>query len=608
MQDLISNQLVKYLEHRGVRHIFGLCGHTNIAVLAALSTSEHIEFVNTRHEQLASHMADGYARATGRASVVLSHLSPGLTNCATGVANAALDSIPMVVIAGDVPSHYYGKGPHQEVNMHADADQWEIYRPFCKRVWRVDSAHLFPEIMEKAFVLAESGRPGPVLVDVPMDIFSKEIDVALWDRVKLNNPTLARPSLDEETAETMVRNLLEAERPLLYVGGGVVLADATTELAEFVDHLQIPVAHTLMGKGVVADDNPMVLGMTGFWGTKFINEMTLSADWILGLGTRFSEADCSSWEEEYTFKIGEGGSRLMQIDIDPQEIGRNYPVQLGAVADLKQALKVLVRVAKRLAPEGVRRPELVERIRSERAAFTQSNAEAVASDAFPMRPERILAEVREVLPRDGYITTDVGWNKNGMAQQFDIYTPGHVFTPGGFATMGFGSPAAVGVKIARPDKVVISLVGDGGFGQNPAVLYTAREKNVAAIWVVMNNNAFGTIAGLEKAHYDTTYGTVFENEDGPLVTDFAAIAVAYGVKGIRVDRAEDFKPALEEAIASGVPTVIDVRMVNVPTPTAGHWNIMDIYSPGKKVHHVSTDEAGHAQPVDAATGDESGAP
>jgi acetolactate synthase-1/2/3 large subunit len=201
MKDQIANQLVKYLEARGIEHIFGLCGHTNIAVLAALSKSKKIKFINTRHEQIAAHAADGYARATGKASVLLSHLSPGLTNAATGVANAALDSIPMVVIAGDVPSHYYGKHPHQEVNLHADASQYEIYRPFVKRAWRVDSAHLFPEIIEKAFALAESGRPGPVLVDVPMDIFSKEVDVALFERLRQNAKAFSKPSLDDETAE-----------------------------------------------------------------------------------------------------------------------------------------------------------------------------------------------------------------------------------------------------------------------------------------------------------------------------------------------------------------------------------------------------------------------
>lgn len=588
MKDLISNQLIKYLEARGIEHIFGLCGHTNIAVLAALSKSTKIKFINTRHEQIAAHAADGYARATKKASVLLSHLSPGLTNAATGVANASLDSIPMVVIAGDVPTHYFGKGPHQEVNLHADASQCEIYRPFCKRVWRVDSPHLFPEILEKAFTLAESGRPGPVLIDVPMDIFSKEVDVALFERVLANTRQIAKPSLDEETAEKIVKQLLEAKTPLLYVGGGIMLADCTTELREFAEHLQLPVAHTLMGKGALADDHPLILGMTGFWGTKFINTKCKGADWILGLGTRFSEADCSSWEDEYTFNFGP--TKLIHIDIDPSEIGRNYPAAIGAVADLKQALTVLNRVAKRLCPQGIKREALVAEMAANRQAFVASNKEWMESNDFPMAPQRILADLRKALPRDSYICTDVGWNKNGLAQQYPVYEPGTIFTPGGFATMGFGSPAALGAKIALKDKVVVALTGDGGWGQNPAVLATARESNIPVIWVIMNNHAFGTIAGLEKAHYDTTFGTVFEVDGETWSPDYAAIARAYGIEGITVNSADELLPALQKAVALNKPVVIDVYMKNIPTPTAGHWNIMDIYSPGKKVHHVSTDK------------------
>jgi acetolactate synthase-1/2/3 large subunit len=585
-KDLISNQLVKYLEARGIKHIFGLCGHTNIAVLAALSKSKKIKFVNTRHEQIAAHAADGYARATNKASVVLSHLSPGLTNAATGVANAALDSIPMVVIAGDVPTHYYGKHPHQEVNLHADASQYEIYRPFVKRAWRVDSPHLLPEILEKAFTLAESGRPGPVLVDVPMDIFSKEIDVALWKRALANARTLAKPSLDDETAAKIVDALLGATKPVMYVGGGILLADAASEMREFAEHLQLPVAHTLMGKGALPDDHPLILGMTGFWGTKYINDKCRDADWILGLGTRFSEADCSSWEEEYTFRMPP--TKLIHIDIDPAEIGRNFPVAIGAVADLKAALAVLNRVARKLAPKGVQRPKLVAEMADNRRKFVAGNKKAMESDAWPMRPERILADLRAVMPRDAILCTDVGWNKNGMAQQYPIYTPGSVFTPGGFATMGFGSPAALGAKVALPDKVVVALIGDGGFGQNPAALATAFEEDIAVVWVIMNNHAFGTIAGLEAAHYGTTFATVFEKGGKTWSPDYAAIARAYGVDGIKVASAAEFKPALEKAVKSKRPCVIDVYMKNEPVPTAGHWNIMDIYSPGKKVHHVST--------------------
>jgi acetolactate synthase-1/2/3 large subunit len=431
-----------------------------------------------------------------------------------------------------------------------------------------------------------------VLVDVPMDIFSKEIDVALWKRVLANTKALSKPSLDDETAEMIIRALLAAKTPSLYVGGGVLLAGAATGMRELAEHLSLPVAHTLMGKGALPDDHPLILGMTGFWGTKFINDKCKGADWILALGTRFSEADCSSWEKEYTFNFPP--TKLIQIDIDPAEIGRNYPVEIGAVADLKEALRVLNRVARKLAPAGIKRPALVAEMAANRRSFVAGNKEAMESDAWPMRPERILADLRAVLPRDALICTDVGWNKNGVGQQFPIYEPGTIFTPGGYATMGFGSPAALGAKVARPDRVVVALIGDGGFGQNPAALATAFEQDIAVVWVIMNNHAFGTIAGLELAHYDTTFGTVFEKAGKTWSPDYAAVARAYGVDGVKMASAAEFKPALERAIKANRPVVLDVYMKNEPVPTAGHWNIMDIYSPGKKVHHVSTGGAVHA--------------
>ncbi len=585
MKDSVSHQLVKYLEDRSVRHIFGLCGHTNIAFLSALEKSS-ISFINVFHEQIAAHAADGYARVTGKAAVVLTHLGPGLTNAATGVANAAMDCIPLVIIAGDIPSHYYGKHPHQEVNLHADGSQYEIYRPFVKRAWRVEHPELFPEIIEKAFQLAESGQPGPVLVDVPMDIFSKEVDVALFERLRHNTKTLSKPSIDNETASDIVRRMAAAQNPIIYAGGGVLLANAADELRDFVDHFSIPVAHSLMGKGALPDDHPFTLGMTGFWGTQYINNACRQADIILGLGTRFKEADCSSWYPEYTLSIPP--TKLIHIDIEPSEIGRNYPVDIGVVADLKQSLTILLRVAKELYPEGIQRKKLSQEIAAYRKEFKEQNVEMEQSDAFPMMPERILAEVREVLPRDAIITTDVGWNKNGVGQQFPIYEPGSILNPGGYATMGFGGPAAIGAKIARPEKVVITLIGDGGFGQNPARLATAYQENVAVVWVIMNNNAFGTIAGLQKAHYNTTFGTVFEKDGMPTSPDFAAIAEAYGVEGVKITSAAEFKPAFKRAIASNKPVVIDVQMINNPVPTGGHWNILDIYSPGKKISHVTT--------------------
>src|SRR5213083_1242622 len=236
---IASYLLTEYLERLGVEVIFGLCGHTVIALLDALGKSR-IKFISTRHEQVAAHAADGYARASGKPGVLLLHLGPGLTNAATGVANAALDSIPMVIIAGDVPSYYYGKHPHQEVNLHQDADQCQIFRPFCKRVYRVDHPADLPRAIERAFHLSQSGRPGPVLVDVPMDIFSADLPVDAFSKMPA---PVVRPALDASAAERIAQFLAEAQRPVLYVGGGVLSGRATTELAALAETLEVPVAH-----------------------------------------------------------------------------------------------------------------------------------------------------------------------------------------------------------------------------------------------------------------------------------------------------------------------------------------------------------------------------
>jgi acetolactate synthase large subunit len=581
MKKLLSEQLVDYLERRDTKYVFGLCGHTVIAMLDALEKSKNLKYISVRHEQIASTAADGYARATGRASVVLCHLGPGLTNATTGVANAALDSIPMVVIAGDVPSYYYGKHPHQEVNMHADASQYEIYKPFVKRAWRIDKAEMFPEILDKAFRLAESGRPGPVLISVPMDMFSREVDTRFFERTRLDSHETVKPSLDEETAKKIVKELVEAKNPVIHVGGGIILAKASEELKDFVEFLEIPVSRTLMGQGALSDRHPLMMGMTGFWGTYFINGKTSQADVILGLGTRFAEADSSSWYNGITFDADK--TKFMQIDIEPSEIGRNYPVSIGAVADLKSALKVLLKVAKELYPNGVKRPEIIKAIEEYKKEFKESN-KAIAEDSrFPMTPQRILKDVREVLPEDAIICTDVGWNKNGVGQQFDITQAGTIMHPGGLATMGFGSAALLGVKLAKPDKKVITLIGDGGFGTNPSVLATAKEYNIPVVWVVMNNYAFGTIAGLEGAHYKHNFGTVFRIDSKPYNPEWAEVARAYGIKAKKIQSADEFKEAFREAINSNEPYLLDVPMENIPVPTEGIWNINDIYTPKENV-------------------------
>ncbi|MET9892287.1 thiamine pyrophosphate-binding protein [Streptomyces sp. NPDC006465] len=569
-----AEALVAQLESYGVEYVFGTCGHTNIALLDALGPSP-IEFVIARHEQAAAHAADGYARATGRPGVLLTHVGPGMMNAVTGVATAALDSIPLVVITGDIPSYYYGRHPHQEVNLHADADQTAIYRPFCKRTWEVQRVQDLPRVTERAFFTATSGRPGTVLINIPMDLFNRPVTPYAG-----NHPLpghLGRPGLDASTADRIAEALLEAERPLIYFGGGLRGPGARAELLALSEHLDIPLAHSLMGKGVVADRHPLLLGMPGFWGLETTHRHTQGADVVLAIGTRFAETDASSWDATYTWKFPP--SRLVQIDIDPAEIGRNYPVHIGAVADVHLALEGIAAAVRTRQSTPITRPGLREGIAAARAAVFEAAREAGRSDTFPLRPQRILADLRDALPDDAVLVTDVGWNKNGVAQCYELPEQGRFITPGGASTMGFGPAAAVGVQIAQPDRVVVALIGDGGMSAQLPAVPMAVEQGAPVIFVVMNNRAHGTIADLQASSFGRSYGCEFTDAEGrPYSPDFARYGESCGADGYTVNAPEDLRKALEDAVARRRPAVLDVPMVNEPVPTPGHWNIKDIYA------------------------------
>ncbi|SFN57252.1 acetolactate synthase-1/2/3 large subunit [Actinomadura madurae] len=568
-----AEALVRRLESFGVEYVFGTCGHTNIALLDALGRSP-IEFVIARHEQAAAHAADGYARASGRPGVLLLHVGPGMMNAVTGVATAAMDSVPLVAISGDVPSYYHGRHPHQEVNLHADADQTAIYRPFVKRAWHVHRAEDLSRFTERAFWTATSGRPGAVLLNVPMDLFSRTVAP---DDHPLPAST-APPDLPAPVAGRIARMLAEAERPLIYLGGGLREGPGRDALLSLAEHLDIPIVHSLMGKGAVPDDHPLLLGMPGFWGLEATNDYARHADVVLALATRFAETDASSWDERYTWNLGGGPSsgRLIQIDIDAAEIGRNYPVEIGAVADVTLAVQAIATQVRAAPPAD--RPALRERIRAARTGLFAESRERGRGDDFPLRPERILADLRDALPAEAVLVTDVGWNKNGVAQCYELPAEGRFITPGGASTMGFGPAAAVGVQIAQPDRVVVALVGDGGMSAQLPAVPMAVERGLPVIFVVMNNRAHGTIADLQAANFGASYGCEFRDPAGrPYSPDFAALARACGADGYDVPAPADLLPALRSAAARRRPAVLDVPMVNEPVPTPGHWNINDIY-------------------------------
>ena len=566
------------LQQEGVTKVFGLCGHTNYALIDACHKLG-IEYISFRHEQQAAHAADAYFRVTHKLAVLNVHLSPGLTNALTGVASAAGDGTPMVVITGNTPSYHHAREPHQGMRLHADASQGDIYRPVCKRVWRVDDAKFLVDVMPRALNLAQTGRSGAVLLDVPMDVFSQHIDAPAQE-MSSRRPNYRRSGGAPDGIADAVQLLQSAKTPAIFAGNGAMLSEASTELKALAELLAMPVATTLMGKGVFPEDHPLACGMSGIWGTRVANDTMREADVIVAIGTAFGEADCSSWRPEHTFAIPP--TRLIQIDIEPQEIGKIYPVEVGIVGDAKTVLLQLVEALRRWTPEAGAVQRRAGALDRRRASW---NAELVASkrdDGKPIHPARLLDEIAKAAPRDAIYVTDVGWNKNGAGQQLYSYLPQTFITSGALATMGFAPAAAIGAKIGAPDRTVICLVGDGGFLSVCGALTTAVELSVPVVWVIFNNFCFSTIRTVGTTYFKNSYGTEFTTPDGePYNPDFPLLARAFGVDAARVDEPDDLPNALRTALAANRPYLLEVRTRgDVPMPRTGFWDIADFLAHG----------------------------
>lgn len=548
--------IVKCLEMQGIEYVFGQCGHSVPAFLAALDKSK-IEFVSFRHEQAAAHAADGYFKVTHKPGVVLTHVGPGFTNALTGVAHAALASSAQIVITGDVQSYYFGKHPHQEINLYSDASQWEIYRPFSKRAWRIHDTKSLAFIVAKAFNLALSGRPGVVLIDVPLDLSQEKVDIEIPDLSK-RMVTGRRLAGDVNEIARAVDLLLKAKKPFIYAGGGVILSEASPELTQLIEYLGIPVGTTLSGKGAINEIHPLAVGSTGLWGTSSANETARQSDLILAVGTRFSEFDTGLWEPQHVFPIPP--SKLIQIDIDSQEIGRNYPVEIGIVGDAKAVLAQMVEMFKERTKkvDYTNLPRFKE-IRKSVERWRQSIYQLQNSDHVPIKLERVFKEVREIVSKDGIIVSDVGGCKYGVAQ-IPFYGPGTHVPSSGFATMGFAPAAAIGVKLGQPAKPVVVLAGDGSFSSVSPVLATAVENGVNVTWVVLNDYAYLSNAQILKEQFNTASGTEFRiKKSGDLYNpDFAKMAESYGAKGECVTKPDEIRPALKRALDSESPYVLDV--------------------------------------------------
>ena len=561
------------LKQEGVSKVFGQCGHTNYGLIEALPRAG-MEFVSFRHEQLAAHAADAYFRVSHKLAVLLVHLSPGLTNTVTGVASAAADSTPMLVISGNTPSYNHGREGHQCIRFHADASQGDIFRPICKRVWRVDDPNLLVDVLPRALNFAQAGRPGAVLIDVPMDVFSRAVSAPVPDtRSRRPESRAAGPDADIERAAGL---LWRAERPVLFIGNGIHLSEAWDGVKAVAEYLGAPVATTLVGKGGFPEDHPLSLGVTGIWGTGLANQTTLEADTILAVGTSFGEADSSSWNPNYTFAIPP--SSLIQIDLDPQEVGKTYPLAVGIVGDAKATLSRLLQA---LRAEGAPRKwgesQRFAALDARRQRWLREIAPTQHDGGRPIHPARLLYELNQTLPDDAIVITDVGWNKNGAGQQLITRRPLTYITSGGMATMGFAPAAAIGAKIARPDRPVVALVGDGGLMSACGALATAVELGTPVLWVLFNNYCYSTIRTMGLAFFKSTYGTLFQRPDGTAYNpDFQLLAKAHGMEARLVEDPEQLTSTLKECVNLNAPCLLEVRTRgDLPMPRTGYWDIAD---------------------------------
>ncbi len=569
--------LAQCLKQEGVEKVFGQCGHTNYALIDACQ-KHGIEYISFRHEQQAGHAADAYARLSKKLAVLNVHLSPGLTNVVTSVASAAMDGTPMLVIAGNTPSYHHPREAHQSMRLHADASQGDIFRPICKRVWRVDDAKFLPEVMHRALNIAQTGRTGAVLIDIPMDVFSQKIPDTPPPRNR--RPNFPRAVADAEGLAQAVKLISEAKNPVIFAGNGVALAGATEELAALARLLQAPVATTLVGKGIFPETDPLSLGTTGIWGARPANDTCRNADVIIAVGTAFGEADCSSWNPQYTFDFSR--TKLIQIDQDPEEIGKSYAADIGLVGDAKATLAALTTRLQNAprAADAIRTQ--AEAVSQRKAAWKEELKESQLNGDKPIHPARLLMELSRAAPDNAVFVTDVGWNKNGAGQQLEIRSPGGFITSGGMATMGFSPAAAIGAKLGAPDRKIICLIGDGGLTSVLGSLCTAVERNIPVLWVLFNNFCYSTIRTVGSTYFQNKYGTLFSTPDGQQYNpDFMMLAKSFGIESALVEAPDELAGQLQTALSRDVPFLLEVRTRgDLPMPRTGWWDIAEFLEGG----------------------------
>ena len=531
-----AKALITALEKEGVDVVFGLPGGANLPIYDAL-VGANLRHILVRHEQAAAHMADGYARIKRKAGVCFATSGPGATNLVTGIATAYADSSPIVAVTGQVPLNMIGKDAFQETDIIGVAN------PCTKYAFQPRIAGEIPETVKKAFYIAESGRPGPVLVDIPKDVQSAEADMKFPDLIKVRG---YNPVTEADLSELgkAIDLILKAEKPIIMAGGGVILSGAFSELQALAELLMVPVVTTFKGKGAFPENHPLAMGPIGMHGHAEANKIIIEADCILAVGARFSDRSVGRFDE-----FGKGMS-IIHMDIDPAEIGKNKSVDVAIVGDVKSSLRTLVKLlSKKIAKRSADNPWL-----KRRKELIQYYTESIKDYARDVTAKKSLKKLRELLPAKAIVTTEVGQCQMWASLHFDVISPGTFFSSTGLGTMGFGFPASIGAKAAQPNVPVVDIAGDGSFNMTENSLAVSVLDKLPVIVFLMNNYMLGMVAQWQRTFYGRRYSGVHQRN----CPDYVKIAEAYGAQGIRAQSMSELEKAIKSAIKSDVATVIDI--------------------------------------------------
>jgi acetolactate synthase-1/2/3 large subunit len=566
--------LARCLKQYGVPLVAGIPGHGNWSMLDALNDQGcDVPFIQVFHEQSAIHLADAYYRATGVPCAASTSIGPGAMNTVIGLATAYADSTAVLLLTGSAATHMRGHGVMQELDRYGLNDFSDVAAPVTKRRYQVVRADEIPFVMHRAFNAMLSGRPGPVHVELPLDV---QIDMVDGEVAPLaQRLPVGRPRPDAHAVEQAIELLLSAERPVIVAGGGTIAADASSELVRLATDLGIPVVTTWNGKGAIPEDHDRNGWTAGWPGSISGNTLAANADVVLSLGCKFTDWSASSYRKGVTFSLPPG--KLIQVDLDSYEIGKNYPAEVGVVGVIRSTLSdILAGVSPAQSAAALdRRESYLAEVADLKDQWENRLAEKRSSNASPMTMLRVLAELRAVLPRNGIVTVGSGHPQSATKQSFPIYEPRTHITSGSYSPMGFAVPAAIGAKFAKPDSPVVCIVGDGDFMQTMQELAVCVMHNLPVVFLVLNNKGYISIRDGQIGLMTRQIGGEFNHLNGePYSPDFAQMAKSFGFEySISVDRPDELARALKAALECGGPAMVEAQITRdrIGAPEVVGW-------------------------------------